>query len=360
MLPIPHPVLRSVAVLPCLALLCAAVPAAADPVADFYKGKEMRIVIQSGAGGGYDTYARLVARHMIRHIPGEPATITPVNMPGGGGIRSFNYVATTAPRDGTALGMLNQGLPMYQALDGRNLEGDARRLHWIGNVSNSNQVLAVWHTHGIRSIEDAKKREVLLGATGAGSIAVQLPAAYNAVLGTRFKVIVGYTSAGEMNMAMERGETHGRGTNPIASYIGVTPHYIAENRLNILVQTGLQRDPAIPDVPLFTELAEGAENKAIAAYISKAVAVGRPIATTPEVPKERVDALRRAFDRTLEDAAFKEEAAKQRLEINAMSGEELQQLVEDVVGAPRDIVEKVAKAIVPDRIEKRAAAEKKN
>ncbi|HEU0071754.1 MAG TPA: tripartite tricarboxylate transporter substrate-binding protein [Alphaproteobacteria bacterium] len=330
--------------LACACLLAAgtaSVPAAADPVADFYKGKQMQFVIRSNVGGGYDQYSRLLGRHIVKHIPGTP-TMLPVNMPGGGGLQAANFIAQAAPKDGTYLTMVSQGLPMDQALGlNKGLQADMKSFNWIGNMSDSNQLTVTWHTSPTKTIEDAMNRETVIGATGAGSISTQVPAVLNNVVGTKFKVIFGYPGGADINLAMERGEIEGRATNPWASYVSVTPHYVAEKKINILVQTGMKKDKDLPNVPLMRELAKTPEQKAILDYISKAVAVGRPVGTTPGVPQDRVAALRKAFDATLADPAFVAEADKQKMEISAMNGEELQQIIADIIDAPIDLLEKV-------------------
>ena len=315
--------------------------AAADPVADFYKGKQMQFIIRSNVGGGYDQYSRLLGRHIVKHIPGNP-TMLPVNMPGGGGLQAANFIAQAAPKDGTFLTMVSQGLPMDQALGlNKGLQADMKTFNWIGNMSDSNQLTVTWHTSPTKTIEDAMKRETVIGATGAGSISTQVPAVLNNVVGTKFKVIFGYPGGAEINLAMERGELEGRATNPWASYVSVTPHYVNEKKLNILVQTGTKKDKDLPDVPLLRDLAKTPEQRAILDYISKAVAVGRPVGTTPGVPADRVAALRKAFDATLTDPAFVAEADKQKMEISAMTGAELQQIIGDIIDAPIDLLEKV-------------------
>jgi tripartite-type tricarboxylate transporter receptor subunit TctC len=319
--------------------------AAADDLAGFYKGKQMRMIIRSGPGGGYDQYARLLAKHMGKHIPGDPSII-PVNMPGGGGITAANNVAYVAPKDGTILTIVSQGLPMDQALGlNASFKADLKAFGWIGNMSDSNQVLVTWHTSPTKTLDDAFKRETLIGVTGAGSISTMIPAAMNTVLGTKFKIIAGYSDGPYVNLAMERGEVEGRGTNPYASYVSVTPQYISDHLINMLVQVGSKKDPAIPDVPLLIDYAKTDEQRQILQFFSKAVSVGRPIATTPDVPKERLTALRRAFDATLIDPEFVVDAKKQNAEISPMTGEELQQLVADLLDTPAPVRDKVKAAI---------------
>ena len=330
-----------------LVLAFATTPAFADAVADFYKGKQIRMIIRSGVGGGYDLYARVLAMHIGKHIPGNP-TVIPVNMPGGGGIKAANYVANIAPKDGTILTIVSQGLAVDQALGiNSSLEADLREFHWIGNMSSHNQVTVVWHTSATKTFEDAKKRETLIGTTGAGSVSTQVPAVYNNVLGAKMKLVVGYPDGSDVNLAMERGEVEGRATNPWTSYKAATPRLVAEKLIIPIMQVGMQKEPDLPDVPLMRDLAKTPEDKQIVDFMSAAVAIGRPIATTPGVPADRVAALRKAFDATLADPAFLADSEKQRMEIRAMTGEQLAKLVKDIIETPPDIREKVKHAIEP-------------
>lgn len=314
----------------------------------FYEGKQIRMIIRSGVGGGYDLYARLLARHIGKHIPGDPS-VMPVNMPGGGGIVSANFVANVAPKDGTILTMVSQGLPTDQALGlTPSFKADLRTFNWIGNMSSSNQVTVVWHTSKTQSLEDAKNRETLIGSTGAGSVSTQLPALFNNLLGTKLKIIYGYADGREVDHAMERGELEGRGTNPWASYKSAQPRFVAEKLIRPIIQIGLEKEPDLPDVPLLLDQPVGPEDKPVLEFMSKAVMVGRPIGTTPGVPTARVALLRRAFDATLKDPEFMAEANKQNAEINYMSGEQLAKIIDDLIGAPPAVHERVKAALRPN------------
>ena len=207
-------------------LLLTSATARAEPVADFYKGKQIRMIVRTTPGGDYDQYSRLLARFMGKHIPGNPQFVV-VNMPGGGGITAANYMAQVAPRDGTVVGIVSQGLAADQALGmSPQLKADLREFNWIGNVVYSNQLLVVWHTSPTRTIEDAKRRATTIGTTGAGSASVQYPAFYNNVLGTRFKIVFGYPGGQHIDLAMERGEVEGRGTNPYSGWMASKPTWI--------------------------------------------------------------------------------------------------------------------------------------
>jgi tripartite-type tricarboxylate transporter receptor subunit TctC len=324
-------------------VILAAAPAAAEPVADFYRGKQIKIYIRAAPGGNYDIYSRLLGRYIARFIPGNPSVL-PINMPGGGGLVALNYVANVAPRDGTVITMITQSFPMDQALGlEKNLKVDLRTLNWIGNMSETNEFFFTAKSSPTRTLQDARARETPVAATGAGSIMTQLAAVYNNMLGTRFKVIYGYPSGPDMTLAMERGEVEGRSTsNPqvlAPSKAEVTAKY------NFLIQAGLRKFPDYEEVPLLRELAANAEQQAVFDFISKAVVVARPIAANPGVPPERVAALRRAFDATMADPLFRDEARRENLDIGTRSGEELQAMVAEMLATPPSILAQVAQAI---------------
>ena len=328
-------------------LILAAAPAAADPVADFYKGKQIRFVIRTTPGGDYDQYTRLFARFMGKHIPGNPALI-PVNMPGGGGITAANYMAQVAPRDGTVIGIVSQGLAADQALGmSPQLKADLREFNWIANVVHSNQLLVVWHTSPTKTIEDAKRRVTTIGTTGAGSASVQYPAFYNNVLGTRFKIVFGYPGGQHIDLAMERGEVEGRGTNPYSGWMASKPTWIPQKLIIPLIQAGVEKEPALPDVPLILDQPVKPEDKPLLAFMAQASTVGRPLATTPGVPTERVAALRAAFAATVKDPEFIAAAKQENLEISPMTGDKLQEIIFGLLNAPADVRERMKAALTP-------------
>jgi len=317
--------------------------AAAEPVADFYRGKQIKIYIRAAPGGNYDIYSRLLGRHLARFIPGNPSVL-PINMPGGGGLVALNYVANVAPRDGTVITMITQSFPMDQALGlDKNLKVDLRSLNWIGNMSDTNEFFFTAKASPTRTLQDARTRETPVAATGVGSIMTQLAAVYNTMLGTRFKVIYGYPSGPDMTLAMERGEVEGRSTsNP--QVLGGSKAEVAA-KYNFLIQAGMRKLADYQEVPLLRELAGNAEQQAVFDFISKAVVVARPIATNPGVPPERVAALRRAFDAAMADPLFLDEARRENLDIGTRSGEELQAILAEMLATPPSILAQVAQAI---------------
>jgi len=317
--------------------------AAADPVADFYRGKQIKLYIRAAPGGNYDIYSRLLGRHIGRFIPGNPSVL-PINMPGGGGLVALNYVANVAPRDGTVLTMITQSFPMDQALGlDRNLKVDLRTLNWIGNMSETNEFFYTAKSSPTRTLADARARVTPVAATGAGSIMTELAAVYNNMLGTRFKVIYGYPSGPDMTLALERGEVEGRSTsNP--QVLGASKAEVAA-KYNFLIQAGLRKFPDYEEVPLLRDLARNDEERKILDFVSAAVSIARPLVTNAQVPPERVQALRRAFDAAMADPQLREEARRENLDIEARSGEELRGIIAAMLATPPAIRALVAQAI---------------
>jgi tripartite-type tricarboxylate transporter receptor subunit TctC len=329
-----------------LAIVIAAWPGAAwsqKAVEEFYRGKKIDLIIGYSSGGTYDLYARLVARHLGRHIPGQPLIVAR-NMPGAGSRTAATWVANIAPRDGTVLATADQSLALQQAAGDTRVAFDTTRFIYIGNPNAENNTTATWHASGVRTIEDAKRREVTVGATG-GSTSSQYPKAMNALLGTRFKIILGYPGGNDINLAMERGEVDGRGSNSWASWKATRPHWLAGNKINILVQIGLKKAPDLPGVPLLMELGANDDDRALLRLLSASTQIGRPIFTTPDAPAERVAALRAAFDAMMRDPMFLDDAKQGQFELDAVPGEAMQRLVAEIVAMPREQGERLRKII---------------
>jgi tripartite-type tricarboxylate transporter receptor subunit TctC len=212
---------------------------------------------------------------------------------------------------------------------------------WIGNLNDSNPLTYVWHASPVKTIDDARRTEAVLGSTGAGDLSSWLPNIYNRILGTKFKIIEGYRSGADVKLAMERGELDGFGANPLSSLMASAPDYLRDKKVTVLVQVGVRREPALPDVPLLIDLGRNDEERQVLAFVAKGLAVGRPIGVGPGVPAERVAALRQAFDATVSDPEFVAEAKRQGLDIGAMAGVNVQQMVSDVIGSPDDIKARV-------------------
>ncbi len=326
-----------------LAAWLVAVSAQAQP---FFEGKTITIITSTGAGGGYDVTARLISRHMPRFIPGNPTMIVQ-NMPGGGNVIATNHMYTVAPRDGTMIATLHNAMPLHQVLDGHGVRYDVSKFNWLGSTGSENEVIFTWHTTGVTTIEEAKKKEVILGGTGAGSGIVIIPIAMNNLLGTKFKIVMGYKSSEDLNLALQRGEVEARAFS-MASVKGQRSDWVKEKKINFIAQAGAHRAHEIPDVPLLTELAKNDEQREILKLISSPPSLGRPFAAPPDVPAERLAILRKAFQETLKDKAFLEEAEKLKIDIEPVSAEEITQIVKRRGQRPPDVVAK-ARAMMGEK-----------
>jgi tripartite-type tricarboxylate transporter receptor subunit TctC len=312
-------------------------------VEEFYRGKQLEMVIGYSPGGTYDLYARLVARFLGNYIPGKP-TIVPRNMPGAGSRAAVKWVYSVGPKDGTVLATADQSLSVEQAMGDKQLDLDTTKLIYIGNPNADNNTTATWYTSGVKTIDDAKKRQVVMGATG-GSTSSQYPKAMNALIGTKFKIIIGYPGGNDINLAMEKGEVDGRGSNAWGSWKATRPDWLRDKKINILVQIGLTKAPDLPDVPLLIDLASSDEDRAILNLLSAPTTIGRPVFTAPGVPAERVKALRDAFDAMVKDPVFLAEAAKEHFDINPVSGAQMQKIVTDIVATPRPVADRLLQII---------------
>lgn len=302
---------------------------------DIFAGKTITISTFAAPGGAYDAYIRLLGRHMGRHIPGRPAFVA-VNQPGAGGILNVNYVGKVAPQDGTYLTLVGVGLLAQEVIGATKLQVSLRTFKWIGNVSKDNNVVATWPTSKTRTIEDATRHDVTLGSLGAGSIDAQLPAAYNALLGTRFKVISGYAGTPQVMLAMERGEVEGK-ENTWANF-KTTLGAARARAFNVLLQNATRADPDLQSVPLLSDLVKGnAQKEAIARLLSMTLELSKPLAAPPGVPDDRVQLLRSAFADTVRDPDFLTDAQKTGFPIEAMPGAELQAAIEQILTAPPDV-----------------------
>lgn len=319
-------------------------PAFADPVSDFYHGKTVNIAVSTSAGGDYDQRARLLARHMDKHLPGQPKIIVQ-NMPGAGGLKAANWLYNIAAKDGTALGSLGQNMPMTQVLGGKGVEFDLRECAWIGNTMSSPMVLVSWYTSPVKTIYDALKTELIIGGTGAGASSVQVPQMLNNLLGTKFKIIAGYPGGNELYLGMERGEIAGRATQNWAGWKSQRPDWIRDKKINLLAQSGMKRHPELPDVPLLIDLAKTDQDRQVLELFLAGDDVARPIIAPPHVPDDRVAALRAAFDATMTDQGFLDDAAKGKIEIASASGREIEAVVMRVLNTPPAVAEKARAAL---------------
>ena len=309
-------------------------PASAEPVADFYKGKTVTVSVGLSAGGEYDLQMRLIARHIGRHIPGSP-TVIAQNMVGAGGITHANYLYNVAPKDGTYLGVIQNALPVTQAVGLPGRQFDSGKFNWIGSIAPTVETLAVWHTSGVRTIEDARRKEVAVGAAERGGISDTFPRILNEFAGTKFKVVIGYPGGNDVNLAMERGELGGR-NNTWSSWKFTKRNWLTEKLITILAFEG-PRPVDIGDVPSVQDFAKSEEDRQTIRLITAGTQFGRPLAAPPGVPADRVAALRTAFLATLQDPEFIKEALAGDIEIAPVTGEMLQGVSESIVSLPQSV-----------------------
>jgi tripartite-type tricarboxylate transporter receptor subunit TctC len=304
-------------------------PAFGQSPAAFYKGKTIEIQVNVSVGGGYDLYARMVGRHLGRHIPGNP-TIIVQNMPGGGGMRLANWLYNIAPKDGTVIGALARATAFEPLLGNKGAHYDGRRFTYIGSANDEVSVCVAWYTSGIKTFADAQQRQLVVGAGGTSDDTYQYPALLNNMFGAKFKMVTGYPGGNDINLAMERGETQGRCSIPWSTVKATRRNWIDEHKVSLLMQYSLSKHPDLPDVPLVMDLAKTDEQRTILKLIFGRQVMGRPFAAPPGVPKERGDALRKAFMETMADKDFLAEAEKAKFEITPVSGEKIDELVQDV------------------------------
>jgi tripartite-type tricarboxylate transporter receptor subunit TctC len=322
-----------------LLVLMPASPGIAQSPAEFYKGKTIDLVIGLSVGGGYDAYARMLARVMGKYIPGNP-TIVPRNMEGAGSMRLANYLYNAAPKDGTTLGTINRGTGFEPLLGNKGAQFDATKYNWIGSTNNEVSVCVAWHTSGIATFADARERALVVGASGPSADSYQFPKIVNAVLGTKFKIVTGYPGGNDIDLAIQRGEVEGRCSWSWTSLKGLHQSWLDGNDINILFQIGLSKHRDLPHIPLVIDLARTEEEAAILRLIFARQVMAWPYVAPPGTPADRVDAMRKAFMQTLQDRNFLAEADKAGLEITPVAGEDIQKLVSRVYATPAAIVRK--------------------
>jgi len=324
-----------------LAVIALSSVSAAQPVADFYRGKSVSLILGYPGGGSNGIYARAVARHIGRYIPGNPNVIFKT-MPGAGSLVAANHLFHVAPRDGTALGFISATIPLEELLGVGGVKFRSAEFNWIGRVASGVNMTFVKDTSSLKTIHDAYKREVILGASGRSSTVFVYPSVLGAVTGAKFKMVLGYASSPEAMLAMERGEVEGHSTS-LEVVRALHPTWLSEKKITVLVQYALNRHPELPEVPMSWELGRTPEDQQILKVVANATEVGKMIMAPPGLPADRVQALRRAFDATMKDPDF---MAELNSKLGVMAGEDLQKLVVDLGATPRAMVDKI-KAVYP-------------
>ncbi len=311
-----------------------AATASAQDVGAFYAGKTITVMVGAGAGGSYDIYARALADRLGKHVPGRPGLLVKLGGGVGGGVATAIQVEHSAPKDGTVIGVTQQTNVTSQLTE-REVAGkyDVSKWRWIGGMATLRNFVGVWRTAPAQSLEEAESKEVIIGATGRNSPTYTVPAALNEMLGTKFKMVLGYNGASDLNLAMERGEIQGRGASWISVVLSA-PDYITQHKLKPLAVDGLTRDPLLPDTPTLLELARTDEQRAAVRLISASADFARAFFAPPGTPEDRVEALRTAFDETMADPDFLAEAQKLQLVIEPKRGADLERLAAQIVASP--------------------------
>jgi tripartite-type tricarboxylate transporter receptor subunit TctC len=321
-------------------------PAFAQPVENFYKSTPITMLVGSGAGGGYDVYARTFARFWTNHIPGHPNIIAK-NMPAAAGLAAASTLYVGAEHDGSMIGAFTNGAAMDPLFGNPGAHYDALKFNWLGSIGKLENVCFTWHSSAVKTVADARARDVIVAAAGATSNSAIVPKMLNALIGTRFKVVSGYDTSSGLTMAVERGEADGICGLSWSTIKASRPHWIADHSLNVILQVGLAKLHDLPDVPSALDLIEETRNKQVMELILIRQEAGRPFAAPPGTPADRVAALRQAFQDTLTDPDFVAEAAKTQLEIEPMRGEDIAAMLAKAYAAPKGVVERAAELVYP-------------
>lgn len=315
----------------------------ADAEADFYRGKKITMLIPAGAGGGYDLYGRTIAQHLTRHIPGNP-TIVMNYMAGAGGLKAAQEMAMRAPRDGTAIGIPLASIVVAQMIEPKTVGFNVRDLSWIGTIAELNTVISVWHTQKAKTLIDAKNQTVVLGATQRGSFLFQQPTLVNALLGTKFKLVMGYKSSADLDLAIERGEVGGR-AQFWATWQSNNPQWLSDGKLIHLLQVGQTRIKELPNVPSMSDLVKTDRERKMLEFLYINTAMGRTIYAPPKLPAARLATLRKSLADVTRDPAFLKEMEQRKLPVNPGSGEDLEAFVKRVLSTPPEVVDDLRKLL---------------
>src|SRR5436190_8817301 len=314
-----------------------------EDLAAFFRGKTLRLIVGVGVGSGYDINARLLARHMAAHIPGQP-TIVVQNQPGAGSLTMTNALYNTGPFDGTVMGASFNGMPTTPLLQPTGVRFAPVKLNWLGSTNRETQVMYVWHTAPAQVLEDIRSKQIVMGAQAPGSTQFDYPVLANALFGFKFKVVTGYESTPKIHLAMESGEVHGTIAN-WSTLKAINANWIAEKKIRLLAQWALQKNPELAGTPLFFDLATTESDRAALKLTLARLEYGRPFFLPPNVPAARLEAMRQAFDLTMKDAGYLAEADKLKIDIDPLGGQEVAALVEQVARTPAETVAGVRAAL---------------
>jgi tripartite-type tricarboxylate transporter receptor subunit TctC len=319
-------------------------PASAASSDGFYNGRQMTIIVSAGSSGAYTQTARVISKYFTKYIPGGPSFVVK-NMPGAGHVLGTNFLYNQAPKDGSVIGTIGSAIPLHQVLGGQGVRYDASKFNWLGTTGISNQMGLAWYTTGVKTIEQAQQHELITGATGAGAGTAIFPTVLNAVIGTRFKLVLGYARNSDIDLAIERGEIESHHSFSYSSLLRSHPDWVKEHKVNFLYQVGTDVRSGVPGVPLMTDLAANDEQRQILQLMTIPSVLGRLYVAPPEVPADRVTILRAAFDSSVKDPAFIAENDKLGLDLFPLSGAEVTAMVQSLVDTPPAIIEKAKQAM---------------
>lgn len=311
---------------------------------DFYKGKQLSMIVYSAAGSAYDTYSRALVRYMGKHIPGNPTFITQ-NMMGAGGLRALEHVYNIAPKDGTVLLSIGRGVPFEPMLGKTEFRFDPLKLNWIGSMNQDVSLAISWKTSKVKTFADLTKTELLVPGTGAGADSEIIPIAINNLAGTKFKIIAGYQNTTAAALAMERGELDGIAYWSYSAIITTKPDWIPKKEINLIFHTGANVHPQMPDVTRIREVVTNPIDKKALEFILAREIMGRPFTLGPDIPADRVKAMRDGFMATMKDKDFLAEAEKIKLEVDPVSGEAVEKLLRDSAAAPKEVIDRVKQVL---------------
>lgn len=328
-----------------LAAVTASYSAQAQSIEEFFRGKVINMTISSGDGGTNDAYARLIAEFLGKFIPGNPI-IVPRNMPGAGGLRAVNHLYEVASKDGLSYGIVQRAVAVQPILDVQSANYDPSKFNWIGSTARETSVGVVWNANTkVRTIQEATKTEVIVGSSGFGNDTGGFPLVLNHFLDTKFKLIHGYKSGSDISLAMERGEIHSRVGWSWGSITSRSADLLRDNKITILIQMGVEKAASLPDTPLVLDLAKTPEDRAAMELIFTATTIGWPSVMPPGVPKDRVAAFRKAYNSMVASPEFKFQADKRSLELDPLTGEEIDKLITKIVSFPSPVIERAQQAL---------------
>jgi tripartite-type tricarboxylate transporter receptor subunit TctC len=327
-------------------ILALATPATAQTVEQFYKGRTVNLIVGFNPGGAYDPYARSVARHLPKHLPGAP-NIVVKNMQGAGSVFAANHLYNVSPKDGSELGLIAGSAALEPLFAARPTQFDGQKFTWIGSANDEPGVCFAWHTAGFEGAQDLFDKELVLGTSGTSNL--DFPLTLNAVLGTKMKLVRGYNGTSAIMLAMERGETQGMCGMVYAALQAAHPDWLRDRKVRTLMQIGLDRNAKLGDVPFVMDFAKSEDDKRVLRLLVGWTIMGRPYLAPPGIPEDRKAALRRAFDATMSDPAFLEEVARQRLDVAAIGGEAIDRFLQEAYATPKPLVERAGKILAQSR-----------